>query len=184
MADKAPVQAIVEALAEALRGITVANGYRTDIGAHVHTERSEVGIPTVQRCTVVPLGKLRGEEGDRNPGRGRRLEGVIEVTVPASYANAMATVIAAEEDIDTCLARYHQMPNALPVQYDEAEFADRPGLASGWSAVWLFTERSDVLSFYLESNLGFAVRDDTEDTAVALASRTEEIARRFAYLFE
>jgi len=66
----------------------------------------------------------------------------------------------------------------------KAEFADRPGLASGWSAVWLFTERSDVLSFYLESDLGFAVRDDTEDTAVALASRTEEIARRFAYLFE
>lgn len=125
MAD-APVRAIVDALAAALRGITVANGYRTDIGAHVHTERTETGIPTVPRVTVVPLGKRKAEDNDRSPSRGRVLEGAIEVSVPASYANAMAMVIDAEDDIDTCLARYHQMPNALPVQFEESEFADRP----------------------------------------------------------
>lgn len=65
-----------------------------------------------------------------------------------------------------------------------AEFADRPGLASGWSVVWLFTEQSDVLGFYLESDMGFADRDAVADAAVSLASRTEEVARRFSYLFE
>lgn len=125
MAD-APVRAIVDALSEALRGITVANGYRTDIGEHVHTERTETGIPTVPRVTVIPLGKQWAEDDSRSPSRGRRLEGAIEVSVPASYANAMAMVIDAEEDIDACLSRYHQMPGALPVQYEEAEFADRP----------------------------------------------------------
>lgn len=125
MAD-APVRAIVDALAEALRGITKANGYRTDMGNHVHTERSESGFPTVERVTVVPLGKKRVDQEDRSPSRGRELEGAIEVTVPSSYANAMALVIDAEEDIDTCLSRYHQMPDALPVRYEEAEFGDRP----------------------------------------------------------
>lgn len=66
----------------------------------------------------------------------------------------------------------------------KAEFVDRPGLASGWSVIWLFTEQSDVLGFYLESDMGFADRDVVSDAAVALASRTEEVARRFSYLFE
>lgn len=126
MAEQAPARAIVDALAAALRQITIANGYRTDLGLHVHTERTETGIPTVPRCTVAPLGKRRAASNDRSPSRGRELEGVIEFSVPASYANALATVIDAEEDIDTCLARYHQMPDALPVQYEEAEFGDRP----------------------------------------------------------
>lgn len=66
----------------------------------------------------------------------------------------------------------------------KAEFADRPGLASGWSAIWLFSEQSDVLGFYLESELGFTGRDEAPDVAVSLASRTEEVAKRFSYLFE
>ncbi len=66
----------------------------------------------------------------------------------------------------------------------KAEFTDRPGLASSWVAIWLFTEQSDVLSFYLESDLGFTNRDDLGDIALALASRTEEVAKRFSYLFE
>lgn len=66
----------------------------------------------------------------------------------------------------------------------KAEFTDRPGLASSWVAIWLFTEQSDVLGFYLESELGFTNRDDLSDVALTLASRTEEVAKRFSYLFE
>ncbi|WP_027367829.1 hypothetical protein [Desulfocurvibacter africanus] len=66
----------------------------------------------------------------------------------------------------------------------KAEFTDRPGLASGWAVIWLFTEQSDVLGFYLESDLGFTGREDLGDVAVSVASRTEEIAKRFSYLFE
>lgn len=122
VADRAPVQAIIDALADVLRGVTVANGYRTDIGQHVHTERTESGIPSVPRCYVGPMSRQRRDR----EANGRDMQGMIEFTLPASYANAMATVIAADEDIDELLAQYHQMPDALPVRYEETVYLDRP----------------------------------------------------------
>lgn len=122
-----PALDIVEALAEALRGITVASGYHTDLGANVRTERSETGIPSSQRCTVAITSKHRGNSGQQRPGPGRALRGVIEIEVPASYENAMAVALRAEEDVDRLLTdRYSQMPGALPVQWEEAVFLDRP----------------------------------------------------------
>lgn len=121
------VQKIVDALADVLRGITVVNGYNTDLGADVRTERKEVGIPTAPRCVVSCVGKHRPDnDGQRRPGVGRVLRGVIEFEVPASYANAMSTVYAADDDIDRCLRSYHQIPAALPVSYEETTFLDRP----------------------------------------------------------
>ncbi|QDH70847.1 hypothetical protein [Marilutibacter alkalisoli] len=125
MAD-APTQAILEALADALRGITTANGYHTDLGLNVRTERTETGIPTAQRCTVAVVNKLRTERGQQRPSRGRALRGVIEIEVPASFTDSMARVLLAEDDVDRRLSEYHQMPDALPVQYEETVFLDRP----------------------------------------------------------
>lgn len=122
-----PVQAIVSALADALAGITVAGGYNTDLGLNVRTERTETGLPTAPRCTVACTNKMRTEDGGQSRASGSRtLRGVIEFEVPASYANALGAVYAADEDIDRRLRRYHQMPDALPVQYEETVFLDRP----------------------------------------------------------
>lgn len=125
MAD-VPVKAIVDKLAEALRGITVANDYNTDLGANVRTERKQTGIPTVPVCTVACTTKTRREDGKGRPDVGRTISGVIEFEVPASFDNALDHVYAADEDIDRCLRKYHQMPGALPVMYDETIFIDRP----------------------------------------------------------
>lgn len=122
-----PVQEIVDALATALASITVANDYNTDLGLNVRTERTETGIPSTPRCTVGVYQKQRGEGGNSRPGRDRLLRGVIEFEVPASYTNAMAQVLAAEEDIDRLLSDvYTQMPGALPVMYEETVILDRP----------------------------------------------------------
>lgn len=125
MAD-VPVQQIVDALAAALRGVTIANGYNTDLGAAVLTERTQTGLPTAARCTVACTNKMRTESGKNRPAGGRGLRGVIEFELPTSFPNALATVYAADEDIDRCLREYHQMPDALPVQYEETVFLDRP----------------------------------------------------------
>lgn len=125
MAD-IPVQMIVDALAQALRGITIANNYNTDLGLNVLTERAQSPIPAEPRATVVVTNKFTSEDGDRRPGNGRGVRGLIEFEVPASYGDAMARVIAADEDVERLLSIYHQMPNALPVKYDETVFLDRP----------------------------------------------------------
>lgn len=126
MAD-APTKAILEALAGALRTITVANGYRTDLGLDVRTERTESGLPAEPRCTVAVTGKAKVPNGQQRPSKGRSVRGVIEFEVPASFTNAMAQVLAAEEDIDRLLTDvYTQMPDALPVEFDETIFLDRP----------------------------------------------------------
>lgn len=122
-----PALDIVDALAEALRRITVANGYNTDLGLNVRTERSEAGIPSAQRCTVAITNKMRETSGQNRPGNGRVLRGVIEIEVPASYDTAMAVALRAEEDVDRLLTvTYSQMPDALPVQWEEAVYLDRP----------------------------------------------------------
>ena len=121
-----PVKEIVDTLADALRGITVANGYNTDLGTNVRTERKQGGLPDAPVCTVACTSKVRGEDGKTRPNVGRMIRGVIEFEVPDGYADALAHVYTADEDIDRCLRQYHQMPGALPVSYDETIFLDRP----------------------------------------------------------
>lgn len=126
MAD-APTTAIVEALAQALRTITVANGYRTDLGLNVLTERTQTGVPAAPTCTVSIINKVRSGDGKSRPDNGRGLQGIIEYMLPSSFANATANAYAADDDIDRLLTDvYTQMPGALPVQYEETIFLDKP----------------------------------------------------------
>lgn len=123
----AATRAIVAALADALRTITIVNGYRTDLGLAVRTERTETGLPTSPRCTVAIEAKVKVEGGQQRAKTGRQVAGVIEFEVPASFADAMACVLDADDDIDRLLTDlYTQMPDALPVQYEETVILDRP----------------------------------------------------------
>lgn len=123
---KGAVDAIVQALADVLRTITVSNGYHTDLGANVQTEIPSVEAPSSPVTTVWATAKQRAQAGQARPDTGRGVEGVIEFAVPARYDDAMAQIYAAEEDLDRCLSRMHLMPNALPVQYEDAVFLHRP----------------------------------------------------------
>lgn len=124
MAD-VPVLDIVLALAEALRGVTVANGYNTDLGLDVHTETSEKKL-TAPRATVWCSGKERADSGERSPGIGRAVEGWIEVAVPADFEQALEYLYKADADIDRLLSACQLMPGALPAQYEEVRISDRP----------------------------------------------------------
>lgn len=124
---ESPAKAIIEALAGALRQITVANGYNTDLGNNVLTERAETPIPSVLRCTVGVVTKQRYQGDGKGSNRGRSLRGFIELEVPTSLTASTAELLRAEEDVDRLLTdTYTQMPDALPVDFEEAIFLDRP----------------------------------------------------------
>lgn len=125
MAD-APIQQIVDALADALRDITIANGYRTDLGTTVETERRQTMLPSALRCSVSCTNKIRAEGGQSRPKVGRDVRGMIEIEVPASMEDAAAQVYAADDDVERCLQAHSLLPGALPVEYEETVFLDRP----------------------------------------------------------
>jgi len=64
------------------------------------------------------------------------------------------------------------------------EFQGRPGLSSVYSAVWTFSYGEDVLSNYLEGQLGFVRPGEVVELAETLVARTDEVAAQYSYLFE
>jgi hypothetical protein len=123
MAETPRPQQIIDALCARLATILTINGYHTNVGLKVQKERVEQGIPTAPRVTVAITSKVREPDKPKNE---RLLSGVIEVEVPASYTNAMAHLLQADDDIDVALDAYLQMPTALPIAYAETVFLDRP----------------------------------------------------------
>ena len=65
-----------------------------------------------------------------------------------------------------------------------AEFPGRPGLGTVYALTWVYSERPDVLGFFLDAQVGAALRDEVNDAAKAVAARTDEVAARYGYLFE
>lgn len=63
------------------------------------------------------------------------------------------------------------------------EFKDRPQVGSAFAVTWLFSEGGNVLSYYLESELGLLDETRLKAEAQTLTARTDELAGRFAYLF-
>lgn len=123
--DKAPVEDIVDTLADALREIRQDNGYSTDLGAAVNTEWSENSAKAL-RCTVVAREKSRTEGGQNRPATGRFVRGVIAIEVPVTMEHSQQMIYRAEQDVDRCLSKYFQMPQALPVIYEESIFMEQP----------------------------------------------------------
>lgn len=64
-----------------------------------------------------------------------------------------------------------------------AEFPSRPGVGSVYSVVWLYTERSSVLSNYLAHEVGVVSADTLSDLAARLAERTSGLAAKHSYIF-
>lgn len=65
-----------------------------------------------------------------------------------------------------------------------SEFPSRPGVGSVYSVVWLYTERSNVLSSYLAHEVGAFSADALADLADSLAARTSGLASKHSYIFK
>lgn len=64
------------------------------------------------------------------------------------------------------------------------EFPSRPGVGSVYSAVWIYSEGSNVLSYYLARESGLITPEALPDLADKLAARSAGIAAKHAYIFE
>lgn len=64
-----------------------------------------------------------------------------------------------------------------------AEFPSRPGVGSVYTAVWLYSERANVLSSYLAHETGIITPQNVQELAAALSSRTAGLAAKHAYVF-
>lgn len=124
---------VLAALQAELQRITVANGFSSDLGLWVDTERTQTGIPSAPRAGVAFFSIQRPNEGG-SPDASRSGEGIIEIMLPASYANAMDTIYRATEDVERALEEMAERLQAGAIQatgalvpiFTQAVFLDRP----------------------------------------------------------
>lgn len=64
------------------------------------------------------------------------------------------------------------------------EFQGRPGLSSVYSLVWAYSYGEDVLSNYLEHQVGIIKANALEELVETIVARTDEISMEYGYLFE
>jgi hypothetical protein len=76
------------------------------------------------------------------------------------------------------------VPKVSVILRTSEEFPGRPGMGTVWSAVWIYSAGTGVLAHFLDAQVGVAAPGDVETMAGALAQKTDEVAGRYAYLFE
>jgi hypothetical protein len=136
MADTPRSWAILQALQTRLQTITVAGGYRTDAGADVRLEPSQLGAGA--RITLYSGGTAATDPANRAE---REFTLVAEAVVPTDLDDAHALVVAIAEDIEQALDAYAPMPNALPLRFQESLILDRPEGMPAMAVQLMFTTR-------------------------------------------
>ncbi|MFO7803082.1 MAG: hypothetical protein R6V55_12380 [Desulfovermiculus sp.] len=81
------------------------------------------------------------------------------------------------------LSGYKERKLKLFVSSQE-EFQGRPGLSSIYSLVWTYSYGEDVLSNYLEHQVGIIRANALDELVETLVARTDEISMQYSYLFE
>ena len=137
MADTPRNWAILEASQARLQEILVVNDYRTDAGADVQLEPSQLGdsprITLYSGTTVKP-------EDARHPGD-REFTFVVEALVPAGLDGAHRMVVDIAEDIEQSLDTLLLLPDALPLQFQESLFLERPDGVAAMAVQIMFSTR-------------------------------------------
>ena len=137
MAEKPRPWAILEALQVRLQTIAVAGGYRTDAGADVRLEPSQ--LESTPRITLYSAATSKPDDA-RAAGE-REFTLIVEAQVPADLEDAHAQVVAIAEDIEQALDTYLPMPGALPLQFLESLYLDRPDGVAAMAAQLMFVTR-------------------------------------------
>lgn len=136
MADTPRTWAILQALQVRLATIAVDAGYRTNAGADVRLEPSQ--LEAAPRITLYSGGTAATDPA--NP-REREFTLVAEAVVPTSIDNAHALIVAIAEDIEQALNTFAPMPQALPLRFHESLILDRPDGVPAMAAQLMFTTR-------------------------------------------
>ena len=64
------------------------------------------------------------------------------------------------------------------------EFPERPALGTVYAAVWVYSESEATLKYFLDSRVGAVDASQAAQVAEALAAATDDLAAKYAYLFE
>jgi CTP:molybdopterin cytidylyltransferase MocA len=136
MADTPRTWSIMQALQARLQQILIANGYRTDAGADVRLEKSQLApaprLTLYAQQVTHPDGTLRNE---------REFTVIVEATVPVELDTAQELIVAIVEDIEDALDGFVAMPNALPLAFHESLFLDCPEGMPAMAAQLMFGTR-------------------------------------------
>lgn len=123
MADTPRGWAILQTLQARLQTVTVANGYRTDLGMDVRLERNQQ-TPIEPYVVIYSGAKVRPDDA-RTKGE-REFTMIVEAHVPTALTDAHRKVVDITEDIEDALDAYLQQPLALPLDFIEAAYLDAP----------------------------------------------------------
>jgi hypothetical protein len=134
MADTPHSWAILQALQVRLQTIAIASGYRTDAGADVRLEPSQ--LEAGARITLYSGGTVAVDPA--NPKQ-REFTLIAEAVVPITIDNAHAQVVAIAEDVEQALDVFAPMPGALPLRFRESLILDRPEGLPAMAAQLMFT---------------------------------------------
>lgn len=137
MADAPRTWAILETLQARLQQIAVANDYRTNAGTDVRLEPSQLG--DAPRITLYSAATTRPDDS-RAAGE-REFTLIVEAQVPVSLGDAHELVVAIAEDIEQALDAQLLLPDALPLQFQESLFLDRPDGVAAMAAQLMFVTR-------------------------------------------
>jgi hypothetical protein len=120
--------AIKQALQARLQQILVSNDYRTDAGADVRLEKSQLpgDAPRITIFSGTNVGKGRAQRNQREFAL------IVEATVPVALENAAFLTDAIAEDIEDALDGFVAMPEALPLAFEESLYLDCPKAWPPW----------------------------------------------------
>jgi hypothetical protein len=97
-----PVYDYLQLVATALEHIRVANGYNTDLGAHVTLEPEQQQDDDGSRIVVLQTGFARSADPAMRNG-GRRIDFNVIAQHPRSLNDAQLRLHRAQDDIERCL---------------------------------------------------------------------------------
>lgn len=121
------LQSHIELVAGWARKITVANGYRTDLGNTVATERIGEGPDNGAALLGVFVGDVTPDKS--TPQRREwQFDIVLEARIPVRYATAEAQTLAALEDLCACIPTATRDPgnNIAKLEISGSEIARQP----------------------------------------------------------
>jgi len=76
------------------------------------------------------------------------------------------------------------VPKITVILTTMSEFKDRPKIGSVYSAVWVFSENSNNLKYYLAQDTGIVTEENVTMLAASITNKTDQIALQYGYLFE
>lgn len=153
-------------------------------------------------CLLLPVSQIRAENATTSPPIDMEMLKDVQNVPQELKKGGKIPVMVVYEDMDSLgrrlvfnlrerfnksgmfrLSGYKEKKIKLVIATQD-EFQGRPGLCSIYSLVWTYSFAEDVLSTYLENEVGIIRGDRLEQIAESIAARTDEIFVQYSYLFE